>query len=113
MKIDINKKYKTRGGKEVIIYEVLGDPDLLYPVIGRISGLSRPDSWKVDGAFYGREGLHIYDLVEVRPKSTFWINCYSESSRNHCYDTKDTADFYASPGRIACIEITIEEGDGL
>ncbi len=113
MKIDINKKYKTREGKEVIIYEILDNPYLTYPIIGRISGIPRADSWRSDGSFVDKGDLDLYDLVEIKPSLTFWVNCYPESSRNHCYDTKDTADFYASPGRIACVEITVEEGDGL
>lgn len=55
----------------------------------------------------------------VKPeKKTGWINIYPPThfhtvGMNSIYDTKENADTNKSRDRIACIQITYEEGEGL
>lgn len=53
------------------------------------------------------------DLINIPEKQTGWLNIYSD---NYCfvYNTKDEADKCATKGeRIACIQITYFEGEGI
>ena len=70
-----------------------------------------------DGRYFEDE-TNENDLLEVRPKVTGWINVY-EKGRMHTervsnvHPTKEAADRGAARGRIACVQITLHEGDGL
>ncbi len=62
--IDINKKYKTKCGKEVEIVKIENEND--YPVIGLVKiGLyfNHPHTWTLDGKFLTAKDDE-YDLVE-------------------------------------------------
>ncbi|NIQ13400.1 MAG: hypothetical protein GTO02_03010 [Candidatus Dadabacteria bacterium] len=62
--IDINKKYKTKCGKEVEIVKIENEND--YPVIGLVKiGLyfNHPHTWTLDGKFLTTKDDE-YDLVE-------------------------------------------------
>lgn len=65
--IDINKKYKTRSGKDVRIYSVDAGGD--YPVHGSYYstryGEWSATSWTAEG-LYGKSGSHPLHLVEVK-----------------------------------------------
>ena len=114
--IDINKKYRTRDGREVRIYstdterakkEVHGaikDKDGWYML-----------AWSKNGIFSNVD--RNLDLIEVphRHKRTMWINVYSEEWDYCTADSKEDADENASNDRIACIkvELDFEEGEGL
>jgi hypothetical protein len=109
--IDINKKYRTRDGREVRIYAVDGGEP--RPVHGAFKD---HDGWVVshwpqDGIQYF-EGPH--NLVEVKPriKRTMWLNLYAREDRP---STKKQADEHAFDTRIACVKVEIdcEEGQGL
>lgn len=65
MKIDMNKKYRTREGNEVRILCV--DAPGHNPVIGYIVlfGTAYPNSWSSGGRYRLREESH-HDLIEVR-----------------------------------------------
>lgn len=52
---------------------------------------------------------HSNDLVEVAMKHTRWINIYPGSGG----ETKAKADAMSNNSRIACIEVTFTEGEGL
>lgn len=67
MKIDINKKYKTRAGKDVVIYTTDAKGD--YPVHGAILYDNHSDvtTWRLDGVFDVRRFPSELDLVEVNP----------------------------------------------
>ena len=124
--IDINKKYRTRDGREVRIYATEGMG--LYPVHGsifishehrdnwsghRFKGWSL-ECWLADGQHY--QGNKEFDLIEVKPriKRTFWVNVYPDGVVEH--ETKEHADKIARKyDRLACVKIEIdcEEGEGL
>ena len=109
MMIDINKKYRTRDGREVRIYAT--DGWSASPVHGaiKVEGEWRSSCWSVRGIHHTDRA---YDLIEVRPrqKRTVWVNVYPDEVFTHHHQhvprRKD---------RIACIkvELDFEEGEGL
>ena len=112
--IDINKKYRTRDGREVRIYATDGCGEFqIHGAIKTDIGWSCSE-WKLNGQSYvNRSGPN--DLIEVRPRiqRTVWLNVYP-SMVVHRY-TKQDADFQAGKDRLACVrvEIDCEEGEGL
>ena len=112
--IDINKKYRTRDGREVRIYAVDGGGAL--PVQGACrddeTGVWVLSRWKENG----RISLSDFpsDLIEVKPriKRTMWLNLYAREDRP---STKKEADEHAFDTRLACVKVEIdcEEGEGL
>jgi len=113
--IDINKKYRTRDGREVRIYATDGADK--YPVHGSIKYETGWElfTWQLDGMRTpGHEGGG--DLIEVRPrhKRTVWLNVYGRPEDVTAYNDKWKADQFVSP-RIACIKVDLdfEEGEGL
>lgn len=49
-----------------------------------------------------------WDLFMLPERKTVWVNVYPGS-----HDTRTEADKYATKARIACFEVTYEEGQGL
>ena len=114
--IDINKKYKTRDGRDVIIYAVYDKGS--YPIHGAIK-LS--EGWM--GSMWTKEGVYCeetqdpFDLVEVEEEVEydFWVNVY-EDGRAIQHTTKADANLWTDDDdRIACINIkgTVKKGEGL
>lgn len=68
MTIDINKKYKTEGGREVTLLSVNGL--MPEPVVGYIDG--KLHTWGKDGS-YGLTLTCVMDLVEVKPEPKFKV----------------------------------------
>jgi len=112
--IDITKKYKTRAGRDVVLYTTTREGS--WPVVGDIvkaSGL-RLQVWDKFGQFH--PGLQTEDdLVEVKPIQVYerWVNIHPRGSVP--YVKKEDADADRPDGCIACIHIRQEytEGDGL
>jgi len=110
--IDINKKYRTRGGREVRLYATDGSGE--WTVHGAIQGKKGqwyPHIWLSNGAHLSYCD-HDNDLIEVRPrhKRTVWLHVFKNGS---VCATEET--YYVPAGRIACIkvELDFEEGEGL
>ena len=118
-KIDINKRYRTRDGREVRIYATDGHPD--EPVHGAFkdySGQWNTSIWNLDGTCRFKKcvsGEQCVDLVEVkqRIKRTYWANIYDTGLTYH--DTKEDANNYKMGLRLACVKVEIdcEKGEGL
>jgi len=118
--IDINKKYRTRDGREVRIYATDGDGDPLTH--GAIKDYYRWSAavWKNDGKWlwsassFGEPSQSL-DLIEVPPrhKRTVWVTVYP-MNRYQISDENIQCDIYP-PKRIACIKVDLdfEEGEGL
>ena len=110
--IDINKKYRTRGGREVRIYSI--DANNLDTVHGAHlhKGQWMVASWGMNGARCEYEETSM-DLIEVKPriKQTVWLAVYPLDDvwlvSGDC-----TA---VEKGCLACVkvEIDVEEGHGL
>ena len=114
--IDINKKYRTRDGREVRIYAMDGYGS--YSVHGAVLTEEGwfPRCWTEHGELsHARLAHSAHDLIEVCPrhKRTVWLNVYEDGPRE--WRNKKDADKYAGPNRIACIKVDLdfEEGDGL
>jgi len=112
--ISMDKKYRTRDGREVCIYST--DTGLLQPAHGAYKS---PDcvwfqhTWNLDGTDYSsRREL---DLIEIKPrhKQTVWLNVYGKDMVD-AFASREHSDSYHLP-RIACIkvELVFEEGEGL
>jgi len=77
-KIDINKHYRTRDGREVIIHSVSG-PELEMPVVASISnrGTWQLHTWAEDGKSRHDNARECDgDLIEVAPKwrGKIWVH---------------------------------------
>jgi hypothetical protein len=110
--IDINKKYRTREGREVRIYATDGSEG--YSVHGAIleEGKWESNTWDINGSFLGKPRESHQDLIEVKEKIVRWVNVYDDNQWI-AHDTKEEADVISDDNRIACIKIEFEEGEGL
>jgi hypothetical protein len=115
--IDINKKYRTRDGREVRIYAM--DGRAMYPIHGAILQEHgwQQSCWAVDGLHsISSSGNHSGDLIEVRPrhKRTVWMNIYGPKSFTS-HISREQADNEFDDDRIACIKVELDfaEGEGL
>ena len=116
--IDINKKYRTRDGREVRIYATDGGGR--NPVHGSIK---EEDGWifqvwPQNGRYFEDDDEdYRIDLIEVRHrhKRTVWLNVYEDDLDAYTAASKKNADENASEDRIACIKVKLdfEEGEGL
>jgi len=116
--IDINKKYRTRDGREVRIYAMDGQDE--WPIHGAVlhdfGWVS--ECWRNNGTAL-TDAPDEDDLIEARPrhKRTVWLNVHVNRSVI-AHDLKEEADKLfckdVAP-RIACIkvELDFEEGEGL
>ena len=114
--INIDKKYRTRDGREVRIYAT--DGRAMYPIHGAILQEHgwQQSCWAVDGLHsISSSGNHSGDLIEVRPrhKRTVWVNIYDDS-KPALHLSRELADQYWCD-RTACIKVDLdfEEGEGL
>ena len=111
--IRMDKKYRTRDGREVRIYATDGGG--MHPVHGSIKTSDgwRSFTWPSDGHITYDENCG--DLIEVKPriKRTAWLNVFPVNMA--MYPDKEKADHYAGSARIACVKVEIdcEEGEGL
>lgn len=117
--IDWDKPVQTVSGLEATVYTTEGR-DREYPVVGEVcydDGESRISKWNPEGVAYGSNGkFPPYDLVNVPEKNTQVLNINREDNGyiwGHLYDSRTAADKFAASFRIACIEVTFTEGDGL
>ena len=113
--IDKSKTYRTCDGREVRIYATDGLGS--HPVHGAVKN---PDGWRQ--ATWMANGYWASvdtgsDLIEVKPriKREVWVNAYPDERLGQVFKTKEEADHYSAPHRIACVKLTIdcEEGEGL
>jgi hypothetical protein len=112
--ISMDKKYRTRDGREVRIYAVDGGGvHLVHGAVKNPEGWAMC-SWMQRGSEMPLEGS--CDLIEVKPriKRTVWVNVYEDHTYGP-YSTKCNADRLANDGRFACVKVEIdcEKGEGL
>lgn len=121
--ISKDKKYRTRDGKDVVIYEIYSHQKrCIHGAVCR-GTIWTPRSWYSNGQYYEDRSPSPWDLIEV-PKEihrTAWINVYPEymptpTNTLVIYPSRAEADKYADRRyRIACVEVQIKcvEGQGL
>jgi len=113
--IDINKKYRTRDGREVRIYATDGANGKVHGAILMEEGWEHR-TWSSSGYIMMCED-HKYDLIEVRPrhKKAVWLNVYVNGALPEVCSSKEHADRNAGCNRIACIKVELDfaEGEGL
>ena len=116
--ISMDKKYRTRDGREVKLLMV--DAGGFEPVLGayRVGDLGwMPIGWKADGFYYCPDDPSDYDLIEAKPRHVWWMNIYRCSDDVFVFEpgasTQEEAHEQASSDRIACIRVEFEEGEGL
>ena len=108
----MNKKY-TSNGKPVRLLCVDG-PNTTYPVIGLIEGEAMPTFWTIERGYSISTTSPKFNLVEVKEKHTMWLNIYNAADyAPDLYPSRREADKAACSGRIARIEISFTEGEGL
>lgn len=105
MTISMDKKYRTRDGREVRLLCVDG-PDASIPVIGIISGEYFARGWGASGSNLLLPEL---DLIEYHAPDirTIWVNVYEGFT--HEFKTEETAKFNAMSSAISIAQpVTFE-----
>ncbi len=128
--ISLDRKYKTRDGRDVRVLCVDG-PDPCYPVVAVVRCSNElhwePFDFTVDGRKHREDNPSASDLIEVKPEHHGWMNVYRTYGGiepglmgGGIFPTKHKADEQAKNGplcglsdRIACIPVHFEEGLGL
>lgn len=114
--VSLDKKYKTRDGRDVRLYAVDGNTP--FTVHGSVNRVVK--SWTSTGKFWPARDSNA-DLIE-QPETftrTVWVNVYPSNSllqnegTTRC--TKERADQFGGNKRIACVQVTITGtvGEGL
>jgi hypothetical protein len=82
MKISMDKKYRTRDGREVRLLCVDGPKE--YPVVGVVAGDNCPSSWTSTGKIVEHQDRQA-DLIEYHEPDirTIWVNVYEGSVTTH------------------------------
>ena len=119
MSIDWDKPIQTRSGCEVRIFTTSGgDPE--KPVVGE--RLDDMGDWvlfkrRESGQVWAGDSNDSYDLVNVPQQHTATINVNRRNGQHQMYlcihASREEADDQAPGHRIACIEVTFTEGEGL
>jgi hypothetical protein len=113
---DPTKPVQRRDGKSARI--IATDAICYAPIIALITSDDGGEFVQFhfhDGEFAGK-APDTYDLVNIPQKISGWINIYSNSSPTYSiylHNTREQADSSAYGGRIACIHVEFEEGEGL
>ena len=115
--ISMDKKYRTRDGREVRIYATDGRGGTeIHGAIKTCSGYWQQESWWSNGQLLTSLQSDS-DLLEVKPriKQTLWLNIYAQDVCSDVFNSKENADLWASECRVACVKVEIdcEEGEGL
>lgn len=99
MTISMDKKYRTRDGRDVRLLCV--DGPLENPICGLVSGGDIPLCWRSDGAYISRE--HPLDLIEYHEPDirTIWVNVYEDGLVGH--STEKSAKVMVSSKRAIAI----------
>jgi hypothetical protein len=110
------QEYVTRDGREAKVCVATCESSLERTLL--IKGYIRNSDgvwvamyWLVDGSC----SHSAFDLFDVPVKHTRWVNFNftCNGSTSTIFKRKSEADSCASISRVACIEITFEEGEGL
>jgi hypothetical protein len=122
------QEYVTRDGREakvcITTCETVSERNLVIKgFIRNSNGVWCTSTWGVKGHHINyiekEDHLHYtdYDLFDVPVKHTKWVNIYCRTGGNYTitgdFPSKQVANKVAQRGRVACVEVTFEEGEGL
>jgi hypothetical protein len=115
----IGTKYMTRSGEVARVCLISTQTESTQILRGFTKGATPGRwiacSWYLDGSVL-HKAQHRDDLFDIPVKHTRWVNVYPSGvfySITTSFPTKEAADSYAAKHRVACIEVTFEEGEGL
>lgn len=114
-KIELGKKYKTRDGREVrILATDLKSPYPVAFVVTERDGEERTHIGYENGKVLRYTDSEL-DLIEVKLLRTGWVNVYGDAfgSRKEADRRARVTSARGVHKRIACIQVTVHEGDGL
>lgn len=88
--IEMDKKYRTRDGREVRIYAVDGFGQ--WPVHGAVSNKGHwiSESWTKDGWSFAANDQRVSDLIEVKPEVTDRYYLYAPQGGGVALSTYNT-----------------------
>jgi hypothetical protein len=116
-KITKDKRYKTKGGHPVVIYEI--HPGQIYSVLGAYfyDGEWFVASWCPDGEYSNRDTGSL-DLTEFREELTVtgWVGIYRDGTVTRSFGSKEELRVLFQKGFLDAIKpITIPyyKGEGL
>lgn len=112
--ISMDKKYVTRLHKLPVRIVAINRKSVdNYPVVGLIDNGQREilASFSRDGK-YQTWADHEWDLIEVKPEKTLWLNVFDDGSASF-HSSREVADYTISPRRFACVQLTVKQGQGL
>jgi len=99
---------QTRNGRPATFITYCADCDN-YQIVASIN--RRMETFIVNGGYHDDATTSGNDLFMAPVTRTMWTNVYNGSC-NGLFETKEDADEMGGP-RIACIQITFTEGEGL
>lgn len=101
--IDLNKKYKTKDGNEVKLFEIHKDK-VIGMVIFQVTS-PYPTMWELNGKHFS--DWKRFDLEEVKQpiEHTVWVNVYEQGFSRYTHTTRESADEDAQEGVLDCIEV--------
>lgn len=112
--IDFDKPVQMKNGTPVRIVS-RNYKDAIYPILGLVptdDGREDYSTWTTDGInFLDLKGGPM-DLENVPERGECWVNIYPDDIPN-AHPTRERADRHARHGRIACVRVEYEEGEGL
>ena len=114
--IDINKKYTTRDGREVVIYAVY--PDIKWGIHGAIKnhdGTYAMEDWTHAGTYAMNGATTDCDLIEVQeqPKElSGWMNIYENGGSLFWTSLLDAKISHTAHALVARKRITVQYREG-
>jgi hypothetical protein len=98
MKVSMDKKYKTRDGRDVRLL-CTDATDEKYPVVGFRGESKKISMWSSTGCFYEENPGTPSDLIETKDTVEFWVNAYLDGGL-YTYYTEEQAKSAANPHAI-------------
>ena len=102
------KKVVTRDGKavRVVCFDMAGTEFCVLALIPRQSTRESLGCYTAKGKFSGSEESSI-DLFMASEIEVRWVNIYPQLT-DYAFVTKEKADSFASPSRVACVRVEYE-----
>ena len=110
--LDLTKPLQTRRGEHAeLVYDGPTGDFPLVVVVHFDDGTRDLRTYKRNGVLYNDENSSA-NLRNVPQRGECWVNIYPDGIPR-AHRTRELADKYAGPNRIACVRVEYEEGEGL